>query len=182
MPKFAINNYPWDCKYQPKAEGYVARTPDALRVTLTAWEQTIRAFEMETGGAVFKDSCLEFFFQPAPETDARYINIEINPIGTMHIGIGEGRHGRTVLGELPDGIAPITRIERGKLWSVSYELPFSWIQSLFPDFSHEGEIKLRGNFYACDESIHPHFGTAFPVEAAQPDFHCPACFQEIIIE
>ena len=43
-------------------------------------------------------------------------------------------------------------------------------------------VKLRGNFYNCDESIHPHFGTWNPVVAAQPDFHRPECFGDMQVE
>ena len=35
---------------------------------------------------------------------------------------------------------------------------------------------MRGNFYKCDESVHPHFGVWNPVATPQPDFHRPECF------
>ena len=181
MHIYPIAAYPWGGAYQPRAEASIGRTEGELCVRMTAWEPSIIAHEMCFGGPVCRDSCLEFFFQPARETDARYINIEVNPIGTMHIGIGEGRHGRQVLTERPPLIAPTVQIEVGKCWSVSYQLPFTWIASLFPSFDPGEPIRLWGNFYACDESIHPHFGCAFPIESENPDFHRPEWFQEILL-
>lgn len=125
---------------------------------------------------------MEFFFQPCPDTDARFVNVEVNALGVAHIGIGEGRHGRTVLQELPKGVCPAVSIMQGKRWSIRYKLPFDWIRSLFPDFAPGPGMRIRGNFYKCDESIHPHFGCWRPIEAPQPDFHRPDFFGEIILD
>ena len=40
---------------------------------------------------------------------------------------------------------------------------------------------FRGNFYCCDESIHPHFGSWSAIKAPQPDFHRPECFGKLIL-
>ena len=39
-----------------------------------------------------------------------------------------------------------------------------------------------GNFYKCDESLHPHFGSWNPIEAPAPDFHRPECFGKLMLE
>ena len=38
---------------------------------------------------------------------------------------------------------------------------------------------MAGNFYKCDESIHPHFGSWNAVVWPKPDFHRPECFGAI---
>ena len=178
MAVYSIECYPWGGDYRPRAQAEIHSTEEGIAVKLTAWEQQIQAKEARFGGPVCVDSCLEFFFLPTAEKDLRYINIEVNPLGTMHIGIGEGRNGRVVLTEPPKGIDVAVEIEEGEWWVVKYVLPYPWIESLFPDFDRAAG-QIMGNFYSCDESIHPHFGTAFAVVASQPDFHRPECFSEI---
>ncbi len=179
MPKYPITTYPWSGEYQPRAEAVVELSKDALQVKMTAWEPSIVAAETRTGGAVCRDSCLEFFFMPTPVEDDRYINVECNCIGVMHIGVGSGRHGRAVLTDQPDGIEPVLSIVAGSKWSVRYDLPLVWIRSMFPGFDPGPGTIIKGNFYTCDETIHPHFGCAFDVVAEKPDFHRPECFGEI---
>ena len=41
---------------------------------------------------------------------------------------------------------------------------------------------FAGNFYKCDESLHPHFGAWSPIDAPAPDFHRPECFGKLVIE
>ena len=40
---------------------------------------------------------------------------------------------------------------------------------------------MRGNFYCCDETLHPHFGSWNPIKAPEPDFHRPECFGRLIL-
>lgn len=180
MGIYPIANYPWPGDYRPRAEASLEMDDQGLAVRMSCWEKTIIAKEWRTGGDVYKDSCLEFFFMPCPETDPRYINCEVNCIGTMHIGVGEQREGRTVLTELPEGIRPQVQIQAGECWSVQYRVPHAWIKSLFPEYHPRPGMVLRGNFYCIDESIHPHFGCWHPVVAAQPDFHRPECFEKLV--
>lgn len=181
MSKYGISNYPWGGEYRPRAQAVLELSGGALHVKLTAWEQTIVAAESRVGGDVYKDSCLEFFFMPCPEADRRYINVESNALGVMHIGVGDGREGRTVLDALPEGVNPRVRIRAGEKWSVRYALPVDWIRSLFPKFDPGPGTVMLGNFYKCDESIHPHYGCWNPIETPEPDFHRPEHFGRIIL-
>ncbi len=178
-----IECYPWDeSGYCPLAKARVSWDEQGLLVQMAAQEQTVIAKETRIGGAVCKDSCLEFFFQPCPDTDPRYINCEVNAGGVMHLGIGAGRGARQVLTELPSDMDVVASIKPGESWSVRYWLPASLIRRWFPAFTLTPGHVLRGNFYACDESIHPHFGCWAPVQTPQPDFHTPAFFGALIIE
>lgn len=173
-----IDDYPWGGYYAPDARANVVHDESGLWVTMFAKEETVSAHETQFGGAVCRDSCLEFFFNPAPEKQDKYINIETNPRGTMHIGVGAGRQNRTVLSVMPE-----MRLSRtghtGGAWAIRYYVPFALMKEL-TGFEHEAVMK--GNFYKCDETIHPHFGTWAPVSAPMPDFHRPEYFGELILK
>lgn len=150
----------------------VERTQGALAVTLCAREETIQAKETRFGGPVCVDSCLEFFLNPCPGAQDAYVNVEVNPLGTMHMGVGPGRGDRRVLARMPEGVN-LSVSRRGEWWAVRYFLPFSLLEALT---GRPAEPVMAGNFYCCDESIHPHFGVWNPVIAPKPDFHRPECF------
>lgn len=176
-----ISNYPWnETGYCPEARAYVGFDGNALHVLMCAKEETVQAKVATFGGAVCVDSCLEFFFMPFPEKDQSYLNIEVNAAGAAHIAVGNGRLGRTVLKSVPEGFNIAASKHEGAWWAVSYCIPNKFLYQVF-----EGNLgwgsEFNGNFYKCDESIHPHFGTWSMVEAPQPDFHRPECFGRIKI-
>ena len=168
--------YPWgESGYRPEARACAGWDEGGLRVLLCAREETIQALEKRTGGPVCVDSCLEFFLAPFPEADARYLNIEVNPAGTAHIGLGEGRAARRVWTEVPAGFDITVSRHAGGWWAVRYTIPMAFLRQVYGRTLTPGAA-MRGNFYKCDESLHPHFGTWNPVTAPQPDFHRPECF------
>ncbi|MDL2206474.1 carbohydrate-binding family 9-like protein [Eubacteriales bacterium OttesenSCG-928-N13] len=173
--------YPWPMGYEPKVRAQLTWSEHGLHVAMTAWEQTIVAKEWRMGGMVCQDSCMEFFFQPMPESDARYINIELNPLGVMHIGIGAARQGRTVIMEYPEGMRPEIQIIAGECWTARYTIRTDWLSSLFPGWAPREGMRMRGNFFKCDETIHPHFGCWHPVHTKEPDFHTPDDFGELLL-
>lgn len=168
-----IAEYPWGGGYRPEARAKVERLGDSLAVTLCAREGTIRAEETRFGGAVCVDSCLEFFVNPCPSAGAAYVNVEVNPLGTMHLGVGPGRENRRVLETMPEGMHLSVSKHADAWWAVRYALPLSLLMELT---GHPCERVMAANFYCCDESIHPHFGAWNPVAAERPDFHRPECF------
>lgn len=173
-----IDDYPWGGYYAPDARANVEWDENGLWVTMCAKEETISAHETTFGGAVCRDSCLEFFVNPCPSAQKKYINIEINPRGTMHIGVGEGREGRYVLAEMPEGMHLSVSGHHDNWWAVRYYISNSLMEKLT---GHAPEKVMAGNFYTCDETIHPHFGTWSPVKAMMPDFHRPEYFGRLEI-
>lgn len=173
-PFAAIDRYVWDPEgYCPEARAYVARTAKGLQVLMCAREAEIIARETRVGGAVCRDSCLEFFLCARPSEGDLYLNIEVNAAGVAHIGLGTGRHGRRVFEAVPEGMDIRHSRHAGQWWAVCYNIP----EALLIDcFGGAPEAQMRGNFYTCDETIHPHFGSWSPVRAPQPDFHRPECF------
>ena len=97
-----LNACPWGGEYRPACGARVGWNESGIHVLMYAKEPEIRAEVTEIGGAVCTDSCLEFFLAPDAEKPL-YVNCEVNPLCVMHIGLGEGRHGRTVLKAIPEG-------------------------------------------------------------------------------
>lgn len=60
-------------------------------VFLISYEKEIMAARENMNDPVCRDSCMEFFLKPNPENDSRYLNFELNPRGTLFLGIGKDR-------------------------------------------------------------------------------------------
>jgi hypothetical protein len=180
LPCAAIDQYAWGGEYRPEARAWLAWDDVGLRVLLCAREQTVSARVKAFGGPVWRDSCLEYFFQPF-EDDPRYVNIEVNAAGAALIGIGPDRAHRTELTACPEGMDIRASRHDGDWWAVAYTIPFAWVEEMFGR-SMARCPAFRGNFYCCDESIHPHFGSWSPIDAPKPDFHRPECFGRLTVE
>ena len=169
--------------------GYTPRTEAALVLVrgrgflarLTSFETELRCVCREEDGEVYRDSCMELFINFAPEKGADYLNLEINPLGTLHAKLGPGRAGRFSLPQ---------QLERPRVrcavlpdrWSAEIFLPLPTVRALFDrgDFV-PGEV-LRGNFYKCgDDTAQPHYGMWNPVLTDEPDFHRPEYFGELVL-
>ena len=175
-----IDRYAWGGEYRPEARAYLAWDEGGIDVLLCAWEETISARTTEFGGDVWKDSCLEWFLRPF-EDDPRYINIETNAAGAALIAVGPDREHRQRLSACPTGMDIRASRHAGSWWAVAYRLPFDLIGALFGRRPEAG-MAFFGNFYKCDESLHPHFGSWNPIEAPAPDFHRPECFGKLMLE
>ena len=176
----AINHFDWlDNGYQPQAQARVGWNKNGFLVLLCAKEPKIDKNEKTTGGAVCRDSCLEFFFQPLPDQDARYANVECNPVPVFHVGIGASRQDRTTLREDIPGINARPLGGEGSWWGVAYILPTAFLTSVFPGFTLTPGARMRGNFFKCNETNSPHFGMWNPTLTEKPDFHRPERFGEM---
>ena len=181
LPEGRIADYPWTKAYPDRFPAFfrLGWNPNGICALMYAQETPIQARETRFGGASCLDSCLECFVMPFPETDRRYLNIEINPIGTPHVGIGEGRSDRRVWKEAVPGMT-VSVSPPTDWWAVSFFLPMRFIEAEFGQPLKPGAV-ARANFYKCCEGIHPHFGTWNPVVAPRPDFHRPECFGQLQI-
>ncbi|MBR1820743.1 MAG: hypothetical protein IJ769_03885 [Clostridia bacterium] len=179
-PFAPIDHYAWPGDYRPQARAYLAWDGNGLRVLLCAKEPTVSGRITAFNGDVWTDSCQEFFLQPFLD-DPRYVNIEVNAAGAALIGIGPDRDHRRRLTECPVGMAFRASAHAGGWWAVAYTVPFALIETLFGRRLEPG-ASFRGNFYCCDESIHPHFGSWNPIDAPTPDFHRPECFGRLVLE
>lgn len=170
-----IDCYAWDATgYRPEARAYVGRQADGFCALLCAKEREIAAAATQFNGDVYRDSCLEWFFKPLAD-DPRYLNVEVNARGVALIGFGRSRAERVRLPALPEGMEIRASAHRGAWWAVAYRVPDALLRALYGRAPEPGEA-MAGNFYKCDESIHPHFGSWNPIDWPKPDFHRPECF------
>ena len=179
IEKAPIDQKLWLLCEQVSAYAQLAYDDSRLYVRLHAEEPTIRAENTGMLDQPCQDSCLEFFLSPA-EGDARYLNIEMNPNCCLYFGIGTGRDDLVRL--LPtQGVGALnahcTRSETG--WDLYYLLPFSLLRLFFPAFHPHGI--MRGNFYKCgDLTQQEHYLAWNRVACAEPDFHRPEFFGELV--
>lgn len=179
-PFAPIDSYVWGGvdTYMPEARAYVTWNEEGLQVLMCALEKEIQIKATQFNDEVYEDSCLEFFLQPFTD-DPRYLNFEINAGGVALIGLGASRD-RNRLPELPEGMNIRASRHRGGWWAIAYTIPKSLFEKIYGRPPKVGST-MRGNFYKCDQSIHPHFGSWSPIVHFRPDFHRPEWFGELTI-
>lgn len=167
-----------------------------IYVRFDVQDKYVRSVQTEFQSSVCKDSCVEFFCQPAGCSD--YLNFEFNCGGTFlvyHIidptRTAHGMKAYEVLtpedGELveiyhsmPKTVDP--ELAEETQWSLIARLPLSLFDKYckLPVDSVSGS-NWRANFYKCgDATSHPHWGSWQPVPIV--NFHLPECFGEIVFE
>lgn len=184
-----IDNVNWPDSFPEKPEVTVEVSNDHefLYLHYHVRGEQLRAVTTEDQGAVWEDSCVEFFCQVPG--DKHYMNFECNCIGAM---VGSRRLGRAeeVVKFSPEEMAQIERRctyprelieEQDGLheWDVELKIPLTLIfreqAPVFPQV-------LRANFYKCaDKTKKPHFLSWQPIPLPKPDFHCPQFFGEIVL-
>ncbi len=178
-----IADEPWvkDYSPSPKTTFKLLRGPEGISVLFHTDETNLRAEVKEQNGEVCMDSCMEFFFKPSP-WDERYINFEVNPAGVMHIGLGSGRHNRTLLYD-DRAIFDVVSVANDGDWTLKYYIPDAFLKKYFPASSENCSCVAKGNFYKCGEGTdHSHFATWSRVETAKPDFHLADFFGKIVFK
>lgn len=193
IPKAEIKYFPWDVNgYKPEAYARAFYTDTHIYINLRAYEKKIKALYLNENEPVYKDSCLEFFIKPNPEKDGRYMNFEMNSYGTLLLGLGENRNGRSK----PDitnskSLFNIkTSVEKGgadkyagEFWNIEYSIPLSFLEKYFGKVEFIPGKKMKANFYKCgDETEFEHYGCWNLVENSEPDFHRPEFFGELVLE
>lgn len=166
----------WDipeCKNLPNTVARLLYSDVGLHIKMTSDERPLRATVTAQNGAVCEDSCMEFFISPNKD-DKRYINFEINPMGTMYLSLRYDRFNYEYLPQTASDFGIVCQITPTE-WSVAYTVPFSFIDEIFGKHSDV----MCGNFYKCGEKTeHSHYATYFPVASEKPDFHLPQTFGE----
>lgn len=157
------------------------RGPEGLSVWMHSAERELRAVE-EENGAVYCDSCMEFFYKPSP-WDTRYLNFEVNPKGVMHLGIGDSRFHRVMLWQREAMNIQTEVTDCG--WTVKYYIPDSLIREWYPDLetlSRGNRSRVaRANFYKCGNlTKHPHHAAWSAIDTEMVDFHIPDFFGQLI--
>lgn len=164
-----VDNILWTDDFGIRMMAQIAYDDEKFYVHQIAKEDYIRNEITDKLGSVCRDSCMEFYFQPANEK--RYFHFEINFNCVFYIGIMTERKNDTRLIRKDMSLfnAHTNKTEDG--WEVYYEIPFSFLQVFTPDFKPKSGDNLRGNVYKCgDDTIHPHWMSWNKVETPTPDF------------
>ena len=182
-PLARVDSFRWmQNGYTPRTEAALVLVRDrGFLARLTSFETEPRALCRVTDGEVYRDSCLEFFVNFAPERGQAYLNCEVNALGTLHCKFGPGRAGRRALP--PELVRPSVRCERfADRWQAEIFLPLPTVCALFGRGGFAPGETLRGNFYKCgDGTALPHYGMWNPVLTEEPDFHQPEFFGELVL-
>lgn len=185
IPSAAIDTYRWLEGYAPAATAqmvYIEGNCFALK--MTCHEDSPRAVYHGYNDPVYTDSCLEFFSDWLG--DGRYVNLEMNANGALLSCVGVDRHDRTPIRDLNDGqIFPVKANVEDGVWSVYATIPCAYVAAILEveALPFAPGYTFRGNFYKCgDETAIPHYGMWNPVGTANPDFHCPAYFGNLVID
>lgn len=171
VPVLPIDHAQWLDPAGISAWAQLRYDASGIDVRMGAREKQIRAEEPVVLGMPCQDSCLEFFLSPA-EGDARYLNIEYSPSGSLFLGFGYGRADRTRL-LIPDELSlqpSFVRTQDG--WEVTYHIPLALLTLFFPSVTLTPGKTMRANCYKCgDLTAHPHYLLWNPSTSAAPDFH-----------
>lgn len=172
---------------KPKVEFRIGHTGNLLLLKFSVTENAVRAMETDINGAVYQDSCVEFFMSV---DGFSYYNFEFNCIGTPHVAWGESRINRQ---HVPVGTVREIQV-RSSLGDQPFDTrtgPVKWeLCAIIPAtcFARDpgllfGGLSGNANFYKCGDKLpEPHFVTWNPVGTPQPDFHRPEFFGKIDFE
>ena len=178
-----IDNNNWDIAYSPKSIAKIGYDDNGIYVFMSSYEDNIRYTLKERNSDVYTDSCLEFFFMPLVNNNDKYINFEINPLGTMLTAVGKNRDTREFF---YDGDSSYFKMEteiKDNYWNLSYYIPESLIAKYIDGFTIQKGINIKANFFKCgDKSNIAHFLSWTKIETPSPDFHRPEFFGTLIFE
>jgi len=188
-PEIELTNKLWTgFEYDGMIIARLCYDETALHVGFTVYEDSIRAVNTEMNSRVCDDSCVEFFFMPAPESDPYYFNFEMNPLGTLLIGRMRKRGDGDKIQRESDSIFSIhtsvtpRNLEKynGPCWQVSYSIPYSFILKHCPDARLGKGAHIRANFYKCgDQTPVAHYISWNNIDHPTPEFHLSRCFGDI---
>ncbi|MCL6275097.1 carbohydrate-binding family 9-like protein [Muricauda sp. 2012CJ35-5] len=185
-----LNEVNWEAfPYQPKVGFKIAHSNNQIWLKYEVEEEYILGEKTEPNSFVFRDSCVEFFFDPL--SDGNYYNFEINCIGTTLLAHGPGRRPRqyasddviqnTLKRASSLGTQPFSEKDGGHSWEITIVIPAETLTQN-PDIQLKG-LKSRANFYKCaDGTSKKHYLSWNPIQTKKPDFHRPEYFGELVFE
>lgn len=166
---------------------------DALVVIFHADDYFVKALSTETHGAVWEDSCVEFFFAPNPANPTHYFNFEINCLGNFlyrfqtdcdeNLTFLPAEFCEKVTTKATFSAPIVEEIAQPTEWSVAFRLPLAELAQFTEIEPPAPGVKWTGNFYKCaDGCSHPHWLTWSKMDHPTPKFHIPTQFGQLIFE
>lgn len=172
--------------YKPDVRFKIARSKDELLIKYYVREDYLKAEKTRDNEMVCEDSCVEFFI--SPRNDGFYYNFEFNAIGTCYLGSGTGRSDTAPVKDdivsrvrrySSVGEMPFAEIKGKHDWELTVGIPLGLIFG-----GDQGEIlgkRVKANFYKCGDKLsRPHFLSWSSIESAEPDFHRPEFFGDLL--
>lgn len=185
--------------HHPQTELKLLYHDNAIFGLFRVKDKYVRAIRSGFQVSVCRDSCVEFFFKPKPESG--YFNFEFNCSGAMlcfyivdnsripekeRAKIPEPNEFRNytplktedlkkvkIFHSMPAKVDP--EIQEDNEWFVSFEIPLKMLEKYTGKLGDlTGQI-WEANCYKCaDETSHPHWISWNPIK--EKNFHCPECF------
>ncbi|WP_236263947.1 carbohydrate-binding family 9-like protein [Dysgonomonas sp. Marseille-P4677] len=190
LPETSIEQVNWPELYPSNPIVYfkIAHNRTHLFLQYFVEENEILAKVEEDNGAVWTDSCVEFFIQI--NDSPSYYNLELSCIGKALLGNRIER--KDVVYGSPEVMSSIKRYPSLGLesfdnrqgyfkWDLLVVVPVSaYWQSGLKTFKG---LNARGNFYKCGDNLtEPHYLSWSPISTEKPNFHVPPFFCELIFE
>lgn len=184
--------YPWGGERQVEMLFKIGHDGEAFYVNLLSYEDKPVAWATERNGAVWEDSCMEFFVCPSDDIADGYFNFETNYAPALLLYYGKERDNRQPVDvkKWPTERLGLVR-EEGldamgrKFWKLSYRIPFELLKE-YAGVKPVSGGRIRANLYRCgaNEQI-SHYGVWNPIDTEKhpkPDFHRPEYFGEMSLE
>jgi hypothetical protein len=186
----SIEEYKWvNNNYAPKVSVRVFHTDKFIYLYYHVPEDRITIRHTSFGSEVWKDSCVEFFLNPFPESSDDYVNMEFNALGVMLIGVGkDGDDSKRYYFKEKEveGFQTVSSVKspvignyESKYWTLHVKIPKGFFEKRY------GKVftarKTIANFNKCgDESEFEHYGSWNAVASPTPNFHLPQYFGDVI--
>lgn len=185
-----INVLNWIDEYPslPEVSFRIAHNDEAILLQYAVHENELLAAVTEDNGAVWTDSCVEFFV--SFDRGEHYYNAEFSCIGKALLGyrkVGErtihaSQQVMQLIERLPSlGTDPIVKTKGDFSWTLTLVIPISafWKSHL----KNLSGVEARGNFYKCGDNLStPHFVSWSVIDTPKPSFHQPPFFGQIVFE
>ena len=180
----------WEMTFRPKTYVKLCYDDDQLYLIYKVLDQYVISREREINGAVWQDSCVEFFVAPDIQKARQYFNLEINAGGiplmsyqivprieSKYLSKNDIQEIK-IANSLSDEI--IHEIQEPTEWTIEVALPFSILKKHSSISCPSSGVKWFANFYKhAENNSHPHWLSWTYIKNSQPDFHLPEFFGEI---
>ena len=185
VPAACIDNFFWYEGHTPATTARLVYVEgEGFLLHMTCAESSPKATYRHYNEDVYKDSCMEFFCDYLG--DGRYINMEMNALGTLLSCIGPDRYDRTPVADLSGGeLFPVKGTLSEGEWCVDATIPKALLCRILgvEDIPFGHGYTFRANFYKCgDETDVIHYGMWSPIGTEKADFHRPEYFGTLIID
>lgn len=179
--KIKIDRPQWGyTEYVPNVYVQLTYNETGFDVKFTVEESNPLCEKTENFGNIHEDSCVEFFAMFDPENSDKYINFEVNAIGTVKAAIRTCREDFQFLSQEDIESLNIKTEISEEFWTVSYHISADLLEKLYPKFNVKKCNYIMANFYKCgNKTAVEHYLSLFEINCAKPDFHRPEYFGRI---